>query len=93
MALPGEDTFIAQVALDLFRQEWKQNRPVRLIGVGVSGLVEKSQQPNLWDKEVKKNQELFNTMNLVQEKFGRSVVTTASKFIYSNTESAKKKKE
>ena len=93
IALSDDENLIAQVALDLFRQEWKQSRPVRLIGVGVSGLVEKSQQPNLWDEEVKKKQELFNTMSLLQEKFGRSVVTTASKFKYSNTNSTKKKKK
>ncbi|MEN9934171.1 MAG: polymerase [Chloroflexota bacterium] len=40
---------IARAALRLFQQVWSQGQPVRLIGVGVSGLGSPPRQLSLWD--------------------------------------------
>ena len=84
ITLSDDGDLIAKIACDLFETEWKNPRPVRLIGVGLSGLFEKSQQLNLWDEEVKRNQKLFNTVSLLEEKFGKLVVSTASEFKFSD---------
>lgn len=49
-----QDREISDAALALFEKAWPPGRPVRLIGVGVSGLVEASAPPlqlSLWDVE------------------------------------------
>ncbi len=42
---------IGRAALGLFERLWQPGRPVRLIGVGVSGLGQPLRQPTLWEVE------------------------------------------
>jgi len=66
---------IEETAYKLFREHWKNNQPVRLIGVGVSGLQEQSQQLSLWDSpDLLKKARLDDTITGLKEKFGPSVI-------------------
>ncbi|NSW51839.1 MAG: DNA polymerase IV [Anaerolineae bacterium] len=65
---------IDQLAESLFDQAWALRQPVRLIGVGVAGLSQKSIQLNLWDVEVQKNQRIFDTMADISVRFGNDVI-------------------
>jgi len=76
---PTDDLhLIEDLALLLFEQAWIKGKEVRLIGMGVSGLVPKAQQMNLWDKEVLRNQKLFETISTVSERFGNDVLILGS---------------
>jgi len=64
------------------------SRPVRLIGIGVSNLVnEKGMQISIWDIENEKKMLLERVMDEIQTKFGHSAITHA------RTLSVKKKKD
>ena len=68
---------ITAIAVSLFKKEWKIGEPVRLIGVGVSGLAPK--QLNLWEhqSQVQEN-ESRTRLNIVikhlRQKYGNEVV-------------------
>ena len=65
---------IARIGVDLLRKNWDREKPIRLIGVAVSGLVNKSDQLSLWDQEVEKNQEIFEAISSLEERFGSDVI-------------------
>lgn len=54
-------------------------KPIRLIGIGVSQLVdEKGMQISLWDIQNEKKLALEKIMDQIQEKFGKSAITHAN---------------
>lgn len=68
---------ISSNAVSLFKKEWKIGEPVRLIGVGVSGLA--PEQLSLWDQAAKvENDEtaerLDTAISDLREKFGEGVL-------------------
>ena len=65
---------IARIGVDLLRKNWDREKPIRMIGVAVSGLVNKSDQLSLWDQEVEKNQEIFEAISSLEERFGSDVI-------------------
>ena len=74
------DDDIYACAESLFDQYWVKGKPVRLIGVGISGFVEPNRQLGLWDDpEVEKQaDELQSTLDLLKDKFGDSMLKRAS---------------
>ena len=77
---PG-DTFsdadgIAHHAIELFKREWGRpdRQPVRLIGLGVSGLEKPPQQIGLWDRDWQKDEQLQAAIRNLRERFGEEVV-------------------
>ena len=55
------------------------NRPVRLLGIGISHLVdEKGTQISLWDIQNEKKLALAKIMDQLQEKFGKSAIVHAN---------------
>jgi DNA polymerase-4 len=63
----------------LFNSVWDANRPVRLLGVGVSGLEPPIRQLTLWDYETEqkmseKEERLTNVVQTLKEKFGNQVI-------------------
>lgn len=69
-----QDDDIFQVALRLFHKVWKDGRPVRLLGVGVSGLHPPIRQLGLWDKPREKDRQIQKTVDLLRERYGRAAI-------------------
>ncbi len=71
-----QDDEIYKHALELFRTHWLQGRPVRLLGVGVSGFDEGSaHQLGLWDAPpAEDNRHLQSTLDDIRQRFGESSI-------------------
>jgi DNA polymerase-4 len=65
---------IFHTAVKLMKTVRKQNQPVRLIGVGVSGIGEPIRQLSLWDIGSEKSRKLQEVVDALQEKYGRGVI-------------------
>jgi DNA polymerase-4 len=73
-AFDGDDE-IYKLALDLLERNWTQRRPVRLIGVGMSGFDETAHQLGLWDAPPKEeNQQLQSALDKLKDRFGESAI-------------------
>lgn len=72
------DAEIIEAAVGLFDKAWTVGRPVRLIGVGVSGLEEPVQQLGLWETAGERQRRLQTALDDVRERYGRDVVKRAS---------------
>lgn len=68
---------IYAAALQLFRQLWIPGRPVRLLGVGVSGLGDPPRQMGLWDQPDEKQERLQATVDRLRARFGDQAVLRA----------------
>jgi DNA polymerase-4 len=65
---------IFHTAVSLMKAVRKPNQPVRLIGVGVSGLGAPIRQLSLWDAGSEKSRKLQEVMDKLQEKYGKDVI-------------------
>lgn len=67
---------IFHTALKLMKTVRKQDQPVRLIGVGISGIGEPIRQLSLWDVGTgsEKSRKLQQVMDALREKYGRDVI-------------------
>ncbi len=67
---------IFHTAVRLMKTVRKQNQPVRLIGVGVSGIGSPIRQLSLWDAggENEKSRKLQEVVDQLQEKYGRDII-------------------
>lgn len=65
---------IFRAAIHLMKAVRKPNQPVRLIGVGVSGIGEPIRQLSLWDTGNEKSRKLQEVMDALQEKYGKDVI-------------------
>jgi DNA polymerase-4 len=78
---PSDDVeHIYSVALRLFERLWEQQgfRPVRLLGVGVSGLGEHPRQISLWDKPDPRAERLQAAMDALRRRFGAQALVRGS---------------
>jgi DNA polymerase-4 len=69
---------ICVAALQLFERLWEPGRPVRLLGVGVSGLGVQARQMGLWDLPNEKDEKLMAAVQALRARFGEQVVLRAS---------------
>ena len=74
-----QDGVIFTVVEKLWRGIWTDGRPVRLIGVDGSDLIETAHQLNLWDSTGEKERKLLGALDSLSEKYGRQAVRRASK--------------
>jgi len=65
---------VFHAAVSLMKTVRKQNQPVRLIGVGVSGLGAPIRQLSLWDAGSEKSRKLQEVVDALQEKYGKDVI-------------------
>lgn len=72
-----QDDIIFGIANELFLSLWKPGMPVRLMGVGVSGLGERAYQLSLWDTPSEKEHRLLEAIDLLRERFGDQAVRRA----------------
>lgn len=72
----GDDAIHA-AARALFDQHWPPGKPVRLLGVGVSGLEEGAVQLGLWDHDPEKER-LQDALDSIKARFGEESIRRAS---------------
>ena len=76
--LTNNDSEIANTALGLMHKIRKSSQPVRLIGVGVSGLGAPMRQLELWEAGSEKERKLQEVLDELQEKYGESAIKRGS---------------
>ncbi len=69
-----QDSVIEAAARHLFDQIWKRGTPVRLLGVGASGLVTGVRQLSLWDTPNEKERRLLEAVDALRARYGREIV-------------------
>jgi DNA polymerase-4 len=69
-----QDEEIYHLALDLMGKVRPHGKPVRLIGVGVSGLGTPLRQLGLWDEESEKSRRLQAALDSVRNRFGEKAI-------------------
>jgi DNA polymerase-4 len=69
-----QDSQIYQAALSLFHKTWQPGKPVRLLGVGVSGLGAQIRQLGLWDADAEKDRQLQTAIDQLRQRFGRQIL-------------------
>lgn len=79
LAQPTDDAQqIYAAALQLFQRLWLPGRPVRLLGVGVSGLGDLPRQMSLWERPDERQERLQSTLERLRARFGDQAVLRAS---------------
>ncbi len=78
-----QDDEIAAAALELFSRHWPDGRPVRLIGVGLSGFTTPAHQLGLWEDttETLEKQRLQAALDALRDRFGEHAVQRGSDLI------------
>jgi DNA polymerase-4 len=71
------DQEIFETAISLFKENWPEGKPVRLIGVGVSGLGPPTRQLSLWDQDTEKEAHLLKAVDNLREKYGQDIIQRA----------------
>ena len=86
------DGDIYESARRLFEQVWPPGRPVRLIGVGLSGFSEPSRQLGLWgdDASEQGEEELIDALDRLRDKYGETSIRRASDLYYRPSEDNKR---
>jgi len=74
-----QDGVIYSTVESLFKIIWESGKPVRLIGVGVSGLVETSHQMTLWETPTEKERRLLDALDGLRDKYGKGTIKRANK--------------
>ncbi len=74
-----QDGMIFTTAEKLWRNIWTEGKPVRLIGVGGSDLVDTTHQMSLWDSSNEKERNLLKALDEINERYGKQTVRRASK--------------
>lgn len=71
------DSEIYAAALRLFEKNWPDGKPVRLIGVGISGFEQPARQLGLWDAPDRPSERLQSALDDLRERFGDDAVRRA----------------
>ena len=58
----------------MLRAARKPNQPVRLIGIGVSGIGPPVRQLSLWEAGTEKSRKLQEVVDALQEKYGKGAI-------------------
>ncbi len=80
-----QDGVIYATAESLLKKVWLTDRPVRLIGVGGSNLIEQVHQLSLFDTQTEKERRLLGALDELREKFGKGAVQRADHLQKKNT--------
>ena len=73
-----QDGVIYKTAAELFQKAWREERyAVRLVGVGVAGLVAAQRQLSLWDGGLDKEHKLLEAIDELRERYGKKIIQRA----------------
>jgi DNA polymerase-4 len=70
----SEDSVIESAAWDLLERVWDGVRPIRLIGVGVSGLSQGARQLSLWETSEERERKLLDAVDNLKERYGKKAI-------------------
>jgi DNA polymerase-4 len=70
----SEDSVIELAAWELLDRLWDKKRPIRLIGVGVSGFIQGARQLSLWETPSEKERKLLDAVDDLKNRFGKKVI-------------------
>jgi DNA polymerase-4 len=73
-----QDGEIYRVAASLFDATWPKGKPVRLIGVGVSGLGAQQRQLELFDRTWEQDGRLMQAVDAIRARFGQQALQRAA---------------
>jgi len=71
-----QDSTIFDTAMKLLQDNWDGEHLIRLIGVGVSDLDQRSHQMSLFDTPSEKEHRLLTALDELHERFGKQSVTS-----------------
>lgn len=74
-----QDGEIFETAMKLLANLWEGDRPVRLIGVGVAGLADRTHQMSLFDTPNEKERRLLSALDELHEKYGKQSVISGDR--------------
>lgn len=79
-------------ALELFKQTWIKGKPVRLLGVGVSGFSQSTRQLNLWEarSQGRVGGQLQATLDSLRDRYGDAMIRRASDLDFRQSEDNKR---
>jgi DNA polymerase IV len=76
------DEEIYQAALELFGKAWPKGRPIRLLGVGVSGFEVEAFQPSLFDAPPSPaRSQLEDALDKLRDRYGDQIVKRGSRLL------------
>ena len=78
----NDDREIYASARNLFNKTWKNGRPVRLLGVGVTQFSNLVKQLGLWDTQNKKDVNLLTAVDVLRDRFGKNTIMRGSDLKY-----------
>jgi DNA polymerase-4 len=81
-----QDREIYQASISLFYKAWKPGQPVRLLGVGVSGLGAHIRQLSLWDGDSEKDRQLQAAIDQLRQRFGKEIILRGDQALDENLE-------
>ncbi len=73
-----QDNEIYQTVNTLLKTNWIKGHPVRLLGVGISGLGPPMRQLNLWNQEDIREKKLLKAVDGLKDRFGEKIIRRAS---------------
>lgn len=74
-----QDGIIYETSLKLLEGLWEGDRQVRLIGVGVANLADRTHQMSLFDTPNEKERRLLSALDELHEKYGKKAVTSGDR--------------
>ncbi len=74
-----QDGVVFSAAKGLFLEAWQERCPVRLIGVGSSGLTSRIHQLSLWETPTEKERRLLGAIDEIRARFGKKILTRGLK--------------
>jgi DNA polymerase-4 len=77
-----DDREIYYSVKDLFNKTWNKGKPVRLLGVGVSGFSYSARQLSLWDATSPKDTNLLSAVDELRERYGKNSIMRGSDLKY-----------
>ncbi len=77
--LTNLDNEIYKTVVTLLDSNWINLRPIRLLGVGVSGLGSPVRQMELWGKDGMKEQKLLEAVDSLKQRYGKDIIKRAVK--------------
>lgn len=86
------DRLIFETAIQLLHENRPSQKPVRLLGIGISGLTTPHHQLELFDTKLQKERILEHTIDSLKERFGKNSITHASTLTRSGGEDSHKQK-
>jgi DNA polymerase-4 len=73
----NQDNEILRAAQQLFEKTWPPSKPVRLLGIGVSGFGTPAHQLSLWETPSQRGKKLQQALDAVRDRYGKHAIRRA----------------